>query len=196
MATCAVGFNFVYDQCTKAVSAVACRMGLAVTYSGMLCRFWRSSANVWRALTSTAVSGMIPDTHAKTVKTALPQVPHAHGPHHSSPMREADLRVPAVRAQGNAQVPIVASQGGGLRRSLLSAEQQAALFSIRLQFVRKERIGIAQISADQFLTTRCFAFVRACHDKKPATTSRAFIKRDKLLVRRRRLKRRSSICPY
>ncbi|MET3838312.1 hypothetical protein ABIE49_000390 [Bradyrhizobium sp. OAE829] len=88
------------------------------------------------------------------------------------------------------------SQGGGIRRSLLSAEQQAALFSIRLQFVRKERIGIAQISTDQFLTTRCFAVARPHHDKKPATTSRAFIKRDKLLVRRRRLKRRSSICPY
>ena len=108
------GFNFVYDQHTKSVSGVACRMGLAVTYSGMLCRFWRSSAKVWRALTSTAVSGMIPDTHAKTVKTALPQVPHAHGPHHSSPMREADLRVPAVRAQGNAQVPTQQKRPAGL----------------------------------------------------------------------------------
>jgi hypothetical protein len=28
------------------------------------------------------------------------------------------------------------------------------LFSIRLHFVRKERIGIVQISASQFLTTR------------------------------------------
>ena len=34
-----------------------------------------------------------------------------------------------------------------------------ALFTIRLHFVRKERIGVAQIGASQFLTPRLFARV-------------------------------------
>jgi hypothetical protein len=46
---------------------------------------------------------------------------------------------------------IVAPDVRLVRRSKLAA---TPLFSIRLDFVLKERIGIAQISARQFLTTR------------------------------------------
>jgi hypothetical protein len=46
----------------------------------------------------------------------------------------------------------------------------AALFPIRLGSVRKERIGIAQISAGQFLTTRLLRVARMSESDIRATS--------------------------
>jgi hypothetical protein len=52
------------------------------------------------------------------------------------------------------------------RCSDAARDADAALFSIRLHSVRKERIGVAQISPGEFLTRRLFAPVRACTARK------------------------------
>jgi hypothetical protein len=60
-------------------------------------------------------------------------------------------------------VSVPAQRGRDRERCFDAArDADAALFSIRLHSVRKERIGVAQISAGEFLTRRLFAPVRAC----------------------------------
>jgi hypothetical protein len=49
-------------------------------------------------------------------------------------------------------------------------DADAALFSIRLHSVRKDRIGVAQICAGEFLTRRLFAPVRACTARTKASS--------------------------
>jgi hypothetical protein len=49
-------------------------------------------------------------------------------------------------------------------------DADAALFSIRLHSVRKERIGVGQINADELLTRRWFAPMHACTPRAKASS--------------------------